>query len=126
MISIPLEQAVICWDDASRFPPRGRVGVMTFEDYGQAPSLGQQGMYRSSRGACNLPWRNATKPARLAMLHDLFLALTVCEGIDPGSANQAFCVIPEWRRSLASDIPGATYFDQEENERLYVPKVDAA
>ena len=89
-MDIPLKNAQVIWDYVGEEPdvdPIRVVGVSSADDES----------YLNSWGACKLEFNEADAGGQLAMLFTLFAHLTIDEGLDPKSVEDALIVIPEFR-----------------------------
>lgn len=73
--------------------------------------------FRKAAGACDATW-HAPNKARLLMLFDLFVQLTVRDGVDPKSVNDALCTIPEYRVVIDASALPTRFKDNDHDEHL--------
>jgi hypothetical protein len=117
-MDIPLEHAMVCWNPAAMEPTRHRSEPGAIKIVEHPDRIDASGPYLYSSGACDFKmWEDPEK--RLFWLLHIFNTITTRDGIDPVVAHQAFLVIPEYRRGITTDSPGATYIDDDGSERRF-------
>lgn len=95
-MNVELIHAMLCWDGETN-----RAKVIRHPD-----QHGVSDQYECTNGACEAGWQDMTDRQRLLRIMLEAWQAVVCDGIAPAVMHEALIAIPEFRASLAADVPG--------------------
>jgi len=100
-MNVELEHAMLCWDRETN-----RAKVFRHPDYEH-----ESYDYVMSSGACYLKWGKWTNEQRMLFLYIAAWQAVVRDGITAEVMHEALLAIPEFRASIAADVPGSSNTD---------------
>jgi hypothetical protein len=99
MQNIHLNEAVLTWEPTGNEVPGAALVV-------PHPELHKHNNSASMTfGACNAHFRSAPKEKKLLLLYIAAWQAVIRDGVCPQNMHEALCAIPEFKETLAEDVP---------------------